>query len=106
MPQLLLEPWRSFFAEIDAALNQEVALHCLGGFTAKMLYDLPRETSDVDVLPISSNKEIDSVIRTAVAGSLLHKKYGIYLQVVGVVTTPEEYESRLIEMFPFWFGPL
>src|SRR5215217_3175406 len=106
MPQLLFDPWRSFFAEIDAALNQEVTLHCLGGFVAKILYDLPRETSDVDVLPIASNKEIDSVISTAVAGSALHKKYGIYIQVVGVVTVPEEYESRLIEMFPGAFEHL
>lgn len=106
MPQPLLDPWRSFFAEIDAALNQEVTLHCLGGFAAKVLYDLPRETSDVDVLPISSNQEIDSVIRAAVAGSLLHRKYGIYLQVVGVVTVPEDYESRLIAIFPGMFQHL
>ncbi len=46
-PEILLDPW-SFFDEIDAALNQELALHCLGGFVAKILYDLPRETSDVD----------------------------------------------------------
>ena len=49
MPQPLLDPWQSFFAEIDAALNQEVTFHCLGGFVAKILYDLPRETSDVDI---------------------------------------------------------
>jgi len=106
MPQLLLDPWRSFFTDIDTALNQEVTFHCLGGFVAKFLYDLPRETSDVDVLPIASNQEIDSVIRTAVAGSSLHKKYGVYLQVVGVVTVPEDYESRLIDMFPGAFKQL
>ncbi len=99
-PEHLLDPWKSFFAEMDAALSQEVVLHCLGGFVAKMIYDLPRETSDVDVLPIASNKEIDSVIRTAVEGSELHKKYGVYLQVVGLAPIPEEYESRLTEMFP------
>lgn len=64
-PEYLLEPWKSFFAEIDAPLNQEVVLHCLGGFVAKIIYDLPRETSDVDVLPIASNNEIDSVISMA-----------------------------------------
>src|ERR1044072_1663971 len=106
MPQPLLDPWRSFFAEIDVALNQEVTFHCLGGFVAKVLYDLPRETSDVDILPIASNKEINSVISRAIAGSPLHKKYGVYLQVVGVATTPEEYESRLVEMFPGVFKHL
>lgn len=106
MPQQLLEPWRSFFGEIDRTLNQEVTFHCLGGFVAKILYDLRRETSDVDILPIATNKEIDSVISTAVAGSSLYKKYGVYLQVVGVVTIPENYESRLIEMFPGLFKHL
>ncbi len=105
-PEHLLDPWKSFFAEIDAALNQEVALHCLGGFVAKIMYDLPRETSDVDVLPIASNNEIDSVISLAVEGSELHKKYGVYLQVVGVATIPEGYESRLTEMFAGTFKHL
>jgi hypothetical protein len=66
-PDQLIEPWKSFFAEIDAALSQEVSLHCLGGFVAKILFDLPRETADVDVLPIASNHEIDSVIATSPA---------------------------------------
>jgi hypothetical protein len=105
-PEQLPDPWRSFFDEIDAALNQEVVLHCLGGFVAKILYNLPRETSDVDVLPLASNDEIDSVIRTAVEGSTLHKKYGVYLQVVGVATIPEEYESRLIAILPGGFKHL
>lgn len=37
-PEHLPDPWKSFFAEIDAALSQEVALHCLGGFVAKIVY--------------------------------------------------------------------
>jgi hypothetical protein len=105
-PEKLPDPWRSFFAEIDSALNQEVVLHCLGGFVAKILYDLPRETSDVDVLPLTSNNEIDSVISTAVEGSALHMKYGVYLQVVGVATVPEEFESRLTELSPGTFKHL
>lgn len=94
-----IDPWRSFFGDIDAALNQELAFHCLGGFVAKALYDLPRETSDVDVLPVASNKEIDAVIDSAREGSDLHRKYGVYLQVVGLAPIPEDYESRLTEMF-------
>jgi len=105
-PKELPDPWRSFFHEIDSVLNQEVALHCLGGFVAKILYDLPRETSDVDVPPIASNDEIDTVISTAVEGSTLHKKYGVYLQVVGIATIPEGYEARLTHMFPGAFKQL
>ena len=106
MPQQLLDPWKSFFGEIDSSLNQEVTFHCLGGFVAKILYGLPRDTSDVDVLPIATNREIDSVLNRAIEGSPLHKKYGVYLQVVGVVTIPENHESRLIEMFPDSFTHL
>jgi hypothetical protein len=105
-PDQLPEPWQSFFDEIDEALDQELSLHCLGGFVAKILYGLPRETSDVDVLPISSNDEIDSVISTAFEGASLHKKYGVYLQIVGVATVPDGYESRLIKVVPDKFKHL
>jgi len=64
-PEQIPDPWTSFFNEIDAALNQEGVLHCLGGFVAKTLYALPCETADVDVLPLASNPEIDSVINAA-----------------------------------------
>ena len=33
------------------------------------------------------------------AGSKLHQKYGVYLQVVGVAPIPLDYEDRLSEMF-------
>jgi hypothetical protein len=106
MPQQLLDPWKSFFDEIDVALHQEVTFQCLGGFVAKVQYDLARDTSDVDVLPIATNKEIDAVINKATQYASLHKKYGVYLQVVGVVMLPEDYESRLVEMFPGAFKHL
>ncbi len=60
----------------------------------------------MDVLPIASNNEIDSVISLAVEGSELHKKYGVYLQVVGVATISEGYESRLADMFAGTFKHL
>ena len=43
------------------------------------MYDLPRETSDVDVLPFGSNSEIESVLSRAREGEELHKKYHVYL---------------------------
>ena len=33
-------------------------------------------------------------------GSDLHRKYGVYLDIVGVAPLPEDYESRLTEIFP------
>jgi hypothetical protein len=52
------EPWKSFFSEIDASLEEEVVLHCLGGFVMTILYGLDRPTADVDVLPIGSNAAV------------------------------------------------
>ena len=40
----------SFFAEVDALLNEEVQLHCCGGFVVIQLYGVARSTSDVDFL--------------------------------------------------------
>jgi hypothetical protein len=45
-----LEPWRSFFAEVDARLSEQVRLHCCGGFVVTQLYGVARTTSDVDFL--------------------------------------------------------
>jgi hypothetical protein len=28
------EPWRSFFADVDSRLSEDVQLHCCGGFVA------------------------------------------------------------------------
>lgn len=61
-PDSLPDPWKSFFSEIDAALNQDVELHRLGGFVAKVIYHLERETSDVDILPVAGNAEIESAL--------------------------------------------
>ncbi len=94
------EPWHSFFAEIDKSLKEQVALHCLGGFVMTIRYGLDRPTADVDVLPIGANSETESLLILAGEGSVLHKKYKVYLQVVGVTTVPVNYEDRLKEMFP------
>jgi len=102
----LPEPWNSFFSEIDAALSEELELHCLGGFVMTILYGLERPTSDVDVLPTGSNPATESLIDLAGEGSKLHKKYKVYLQVVGVASVPENYEDRLTEMVPLTFKHL
>ena len=99
MPKALVEPWKSFFSEIDASVQQDVTLHCLGGFVITMLYGLDRPTSDVDVLPVASNEAIQKIMDLAGEGSLLHKKHHVYLQIVGVATVPVDYDTRLTEMF-------
>lgn len=100
------EPWKSFFTEIDESLEEEMALHCLGGFVMTMLYGLDRPTADVDVLPVGSHAVTESLIDLAGQGSTLHKKYKVYLQVVGVAQVPDNYEDRLKEMFQGSFNHL
>jgi hypothetical protein len=46
------EPWRSFFADVDARLREETHLHCCGGFVVTQLYGVGRTTSDVDFLGV------------------------------------------------------
>ena len=69
-PKSLPEPWNSFFTEIDAHLNEDFELRCLGGFVMTVLYGLLRPTSDVDILPVGSLSAIDSLIALAGEGSL------------------------------------
>src|ERR1041384_8456217 len=102
----ILEPWKSFFTEIDNSLHEELALHCLGGFVMTMLYGLDRPTADVDVLPLGVNSAAESLMRLAGEGSALHKKCGVYLQIVGVAQIPLNYEDRLTEMFAKTFNHL
>ncbi len=100
------EPWNSFLTKIDGSFNHPVVLHCIGGFAIAMLYGLPRPTVDVDCLTVSPVEEIAPLQSLAGKGSALHKQYGVYVQHVGIVTVPENYEDRLIVMFPTAFRRL
>ena len=92
------EPWRSFFAEVDARLSEEVQLHCCGGFVVTQLYGVARTTSDVDFLGAMPN--VGGVLtEIAGKGSALHRKHKVYLDEVTVATPPENYEDRLVPMF-------
>jgi hypothetical protein len=78
-----------------------VDFHCIGGFVVTRKYGFQRETSDVDVLSIAPDVQRSDLLRKAAQGSELHQKYRLYLDLVGVIEAyPENYESRLTEMFP------
>ena len=94
------EPWMSFLAEIDFRLVESIEFHCLGGFVLTTIYGLPRATADVDVVALASGSENGRLIALAGKGSELHRKYGVYLDLVGIAPLPEDYESRLTEIFP------
>lgn len=100
------EPWQSFLSDIDATLEKDVELHCLGGFVITVLYDLARPTADVDVIAITPRSEIESLMSLAGQGSELHRKHKLYLQLVGVATVSDSYEERLTEIFPGTFRHL
>lgn len=100
------EPWHSFLQELDAAARGETWLDCAGGFVITLLYGLTRPTADVDVLSIAPQEQRESILGAAGRGSLLHKKYGLYLDYVTVATLPENYQERRVEMFPGGFQHL
>jgi hypothetical protein len=93
------EPWNSFFAALDETLEEEIRLEILGGFVITVLYGAPRTTADVDVVSVIPNTQTRNLIENAGIGSKLHKKYGVYLDRVGIATLPENYEERLSEIF-------
>ena len=55
---------------------------------------------------MSPVEEIAPLQSLAGEGSALHKKYGVYVQHVGVVTVPENYTDRLTLMFPIAYRRL
>jgi len=93
----LPEPWLSFLRQIDDRLTQETPLHCLGGFVVTVIYGADRPTVDLDALSLVRGDP--KLWEIAGRGSDLHKRHRLYLDRVGIVTLPEDYEDRLAEIF-------
>jgi hypothetical protein len=102
----LPEPWKSFLEEVDADCTGPAELHCVGGFVLTALYGMPRPTADVDVLSIAPRSERELILEIAGMGSPLHKKSGLYIQLVTIAAVPEDYERRMAEIFPSTFSQL
>jgi len=100
------EPWHSFLSELDAAVETEVRLDCMGGFVVTLVYGFSRPTADLDVLEIAPREAGKPMLQLGMQGGPLHKKYKIYLDPVGVAHVPENYEERLTEIFPKSFQHL
>lgn len=93
------EPWLSFLKEIDESLDTEISFHCFGGFAITMLFGLPRETSDVDVVGAIVRDRQNELQAIAGKGSSLHNRHKVYLDLVGTIAViPDGYEDRLIEL--------
>jgi Nucleotidyltransferase of unknown function (DUF6036) len=100
------EPWFSFLRELDSAVHEEVRLDCMGGFVITVVYRFSRPTEDLDVLEIAPKEIGRSILELGMRGGLLHKKYKIYLDHVGIAHVPEDYEDRLKEILPGAFKHL
>jgi len=106
LSETLPEPWLSFLRELDSAVKEEVRLDCIGGFVITVVYGFSRTTGDLDTLEIMPKTAGLSILKLGMEGGLLHKKYKIYLDRVGVAKVPEDYESRVSEIFPKTFKHL
>ena len=100
------EPWNSFLTDLDHAISTPIVLHCLGGFAINLIYGLPRQTADIDVCEVAPNSAKTEVIGIAGHGGPLHRKHGVYLQIVTMASLPENYEARLKEVFSGSFRKL
>jgi hypothetical protein len=98
-PEKLPQPWRSFLTEIDRLAADAIELHCIGGFVVSLRYGLSRPTGDIDIVEAKPASAKPWLAQTAGIGSSLHQKHKVYLQVVSVASIPENYESRLTELF-------
>ena len=80
-------------------VSSDVDLHCLGGFVITACYGLPRPTWDLDVLLIRPSESQALLVALAGRHSDLHKKPGVYLDVVADAPYPENYETRRTAVF-------
>ena len=99
-PNSPLPDWRLFLSELNSVLTEPTRLHCIGGFVVTQVYGFDRPTADLDVVEIAPLKEREALLGLAGKGSDLTRRTSLYLDYVGVSSIPEEYESRLTEIFP------
>jgi hypothetical protein len=92
-------PWREFLRDLDHALPEPAVLHCLGGFAITACYGFPRPTGDIDILAGLCGEAIAVLIDLAGEGSPLHRRHGVHLHAVTVVSCPDHYDERLLEPF-------
>jgi hypothetical protein len=94
----LHEPWRSFLHALDSQLSQPTELHCFGGFVIAEHYGLTRSTGDIDIFECKGTGP-ETIALLAGKDSPLHRRYQVYIDVVGVANVPADYESRLTTAF-------
>ena len=96
----LPSPWREFLEELDGLLDEPFQLHCIGGFAVVAGYGLRRATNDLDYRSLVPYSRINHLQRMAGPGSALAQKHKVHVQHTGIESMPENYEERLVELFP------
>ena len=96
----LPRPWRAFLSDVDRLLSRPIQIHCLGGFVAAFYYDLERPTGDLDYIEVVPHDATATLREVAGPESALAKKHRLYFQHAGVVSLPDSYDERLIELLP------
>lgn len=91
--------WRAFLVDLDAMLDAPVKVHCIGGFVLVAHYGAPRATRDIDYVFETGDvrKDLQSM---AGDGTPFATKHGVHVQRVTVACLPEDYATRLEEIFP------
>ena len=95
----LPRPWPDFLKEIDEALSRPTTLTCIGGFVLAALYGIPRPTGDIDYIEVMPPDAIHEIEGIGGPRSPLARKYRLALQPVGVADPPDEYATRLRELY-------
>ncbi|MDO8794754.1 MAG: DUF6036 family nucleotidyltransferase [Vicinamibacterales bacterium] len=101
----LHEPWGAFLRDLDACVTGPTELHCLGGFVVASMHSFTRVTADVDVIQARGTSAQD-LAKLAGRGSQLHARHKVYIDIVTVASVPEDYEARLVPLFPSTFTHL
>ena len=96
------EPWLSFLTDLDAALGGPADFHCIGGFVVSQHYGFARETADLDVLAVIPPEAAQCVAGLAGKGSPLQNKHRVYIDHVSVANYRDDYQARLVRVFPLW----
>jgi hypothetical protein len=103
---ILPSPWDRFLAELDGLLREQVHVHCIGGFVVSLFYGRPLPTGDVDYFAVIPYASVDDLQAWAGPDSTLAKKYKLHFHHFPAISLPEDYETRLSEMYPGRFKNL
>ena len=106
---VLRAPWEKFLTELDAQLEEAVELHCAGAFVLAVLYGGEVLTGDLDYIEAIPAGAVGTLQDLAGSGTALAKKYRVHLEFVpkgGIIDVPDNYASRLVDLFPGRFVKL